>query len=377
MNVLVDMTHITPDKLYASLSIYVFRILDAIPAAERKNFTLLVPTELKDFTQQRYPDYAYLLFPASRAHVSRYKLLRIAQQIRTYRRIVNSSHCDILFIANDLHPYTHIKTRLKKVVVIHDLKVIKETPQSWTGKLTRYLNFRFYASFMKHAEIIVAISNYTKQDILTHYPAVKPNKIKVIYNSVLLTKETVSPFKKTSAPKDFLLYVNTLQPHKNPLTLIKAFQLLKNKINHSLVIVGKETPYWREVIAPYIQTHQLEERIIHLQNLHEEELKYLYEHARLFITPSLHEGFGYTPIEAAICQCPVVCSTCEALPDTTRHQLVYYQPPQNQEALSEAILHTLQNPPSPTKRAQIAADYLDIYSCTRQVQNFLSLFHHC
>lgn len=50
MNVLVDMTHITPDKLYASLSIYVFRMLDAMPAAERKHFTLLIPSELEDFT---------------------------------------------------------------------------------------------------------------------------------------------------------------------------------------------------------------------------------------------------------------------------------------------------------------------------------------
>lgn len=62
MNVLVDMTHITPDKLYASLSIYVFRILDAMPAAERKHFTLLIPSELEDFTRRRYPEYAYLLF---------------------------------------------------------------------------------------------------------------------------------------------------------------------------------------------------------------------------------------------------------------------------------------------------------------------------
>ena len=377
MNVLVDMTHITPDKLYASLSIYVFRILDAMPAAERKHFTLLIPSELEDFTRRRYPDYAYLLFPATRAHVSRHKLLRIAQQIRVYRRIVNSSGCDILFIANDLYPYTHIRTRLKKVVVIHDLKVIKDTPRSWAEKIARYLNFRFYASFMKHAEVVVAISNYTRQDILTHYPSVRPEKIKVIYNSVLLAKEAVSPFKKSSAPEDYLLYVNTLQPHKNPLTLLKAFQLLKDKISHSLVLVGKETSYWKEELLPYLQAHQLESRILHLQNLREEELRYVYEHARLFITPSLREGFGYTPIEAALCQCPVVCSTCEALPDTTRQQLVYYQPPQDAEALAETLLRTLQNPPSPARRAQIAADYQDAYSCARQVQDFLTLFHHC
>ena len=102
--ILIDMTHITPDKLYASLSIYIFRILDAIPVTERKNFVLLVPSELEDFTQQRYPDYSYILFPASRKHVSNNKLIRITRQIQVYKKIVNSSNCDILFIANDLYP---------------------------------------------------------------------------------------------------------------------------------------------------------------------------------------------------------------------------------------------------------------------------------
>ena len=315
------MTHITPDKLYASLSIYIFRILDAIPVTERKNFVLLVPSELEDFTQQRYPDYSYILFPASRKHVSNNKLIRITRQIQVYKKIVNSSNCDILFIANDLYPYTYIKTNLKKIVVIHDLKVIKESPRSLVEKITRFANFHFYKNFMKHAEIIVAISNYTKQDILKLYPTIQPSKIKVIYNSVLLAKDSISPF-RTSVPPNYLLYVNTLQPHKNIITLLKAFNLIKEKINHQIVIVGKETSYWKEKIVPYIQENQLEQRIIHLQNLSEEALKYLYEHAQLFISPSLREGFGYTPIEAAICKCPVICSRCEALPDTTQNKLI-------------------------------------------------------
>lgn len=374
--ILIDMTHITPDKLYASLSIYIFRILDAIPVTERKNFVLLVPSELEDFTQQRYPDYSYILFPASRKYVSNNKLIRITRQIQVYKKIVNSSNCDILFIANDLYPYTYIKTNLKKIVVIHDLKVIKENPRSLVEKITRFANFHFYRNFMKHAEIIVAISNYTKQDILKLYPTIQPSKIKVIYNSVLLAKDSTSPF-RTSVPPNYILYVNTLQPHKNIITLLKAFNLIKEKIDHQIVIVGKETPYWKEKVVPYIQENQLEQRIIHLQNLSEEDLKYLYEHAQLFISPSLREGFGYTPIETAICKCPVICSTCEALPDTTQNKLIYYHPPQDTKALGDAIMHTLQNPPSARQLNQISADYTNAYSCSKQVQDFMFLFQNC
>ena len=128
---------------------------------------------------------------------------------------------------------------------------------------------------------------------------------------------------------------------------------------------------------PNIQENQLEQRIIHLQNLSEEDLKYLYEHAQLFISPSLREGFGYTPIEAAICKCPVICSTCEALPDTTQNKLIYYHPPQDTKALGDAIMHTLQNPPSARQLNQISADYTNTYSCSRQVQDFMFLFQNC
>lgn len=114
-----------------------------------------------------------------------------------------------------------------------------------------------------------------------------------------------------------------------------------------------------------------------MQNLSEEALKYLYEHAQLFISPSLREGFGYTPIEAAICKCPVICSRCEALPDTTQNKLIYYHPPQDTKALGDTIMHTLQNPPSSRQLNQISADYTNAYSCSKQVQDFMYLFQKC
>lgn len=376
MKVLVDMTHINPDSLYASLSIYVFRILNTIPHKEMCNFVLLITPELETFIQQKYPDYSYILFPASRKHVSRNKLVRIAQQIRAYRKIVSSSNCDVLFIANDLYPYTYIKTKMKKVVVIHDLKVIKESAQSIGGNVIKFINTQFYKYFMKYADIIVAISNYTKQDILKHYPTITPQKIKVIYNSICLASSSKCPSQFPPTLK-YILYINTLQPHKNIMTLIKAFNLIKEKYKSPLVIVGKETTYWKNTILPFIKKHQLENRIIHLQNISNEELKYLYENAQLFITPSLREGFGYTPIEAAICKCPVICSTCEALPDTTKNKLIYYNPPQDEVILSKIIMQTLTFPPSSEKLAEISFDYLKTYSPVKQTQDLVSLLYSC
>ena len=376
MKVLVDMTHITPEKLYASLSIYTLRILDNIPKEERNNFILLIPIELETFIKKKYHDYTYIKFSASRNNVSNNRVIRIVQQIRAYKKCINSSMCNILFITNDLYPYTFIKTKLKKVVVIHDLKVIKDTPQSIGGIIIKKINILFYKYFMKYADKVVAISNYTKQDISKLYPTINPNKIKVIYNCICLASSSIPPSQITSL-HSYILYVNTLQPHKNLMTLLRAFNKIKEHINSSLVIVGKETIYWHETILPFIKKNHLNSRIIHLQNISNEELKYLYENAQLFITPSLREGFGYTPIEAAICKCPVICSMCEALPDTTQNLVNYYTPPLDGVALSQAILQILKTPPSYNKLAEISTILRQKYSPTKQIKSFLSLFYNC
>lgn len=117
---------------------------------------------------------------------------------------------------------------------------------------------------------------------------------------------------------------------------------------------------------PYIRSCNMENRIIQLQNLTDKELRYLYEHASLFVTSSLNEGFGYTPIEAAMCKCPVVCSIQEALPDVTQELLNYYQPAMDAEALADRMIQVLKNPPSAEELNQIAETYASLYSPTRQ-----------
>lgn len=118
---------------------------------------------------------------------------------------------------------------------------------------------------------------------------------------------------------------------------------------------------WKQVVMPYAKDKRFADRIIRLQNISNEELKYLYEHADLFVTTSLHEGFGYTPIEAAVCGCPVISSTCEALPDTPQGLLNYYEPAMDEQALSNRIAEVLSRQPSEEKLLHICETFKSMY----------------
>lgn len=93
----------------------------------------------------------------------------------------------------------------------------------------------------------------------------------------------------------YLLYVSALCEYKNLVTLVKAFIELKDMISHRLVIVGKSTPYWENVVLLMIKKAGIESRVIHYSNyVSDEDIVCLYQSASILVSPSLHEGFGYT-----------------------------------------------------------------------------------
>ena len=102
-------------------------------------------------------------------------------------------------------------------------------------------------------------------------------------------------------------------------------------------------------------------------------MRYVYDNACLFVTPSLHEGFGFTPLEAAICEAPVISSMCESLPEVTMGLVHYYEPAEDDQALANAIHNVLTNKPSKKELKCIAARYRDAYSPSRQAERFMDM----
>ena len=111
-----------------------------------------------------------------------------------------------------------------------------------------------------------------------------------------------------------------------------------------------------------------------LEYLEREELRYVYENASLFVTTSLNEGFGNTPIEAAFYHCPVICSRCDSLPEVTMGLVDYYEPAMDENCLSEVIIETLSNPPSKARLRMVSDRFKEAYNSTKRVASFEKVF---
>lgn len=370
MKILIDMTHISMSKIYDSTSVYVFRILDMLPSFNNNNYVLLIHTDIENYIKNKYPDFKYITFPYTSDHLISHKkgFSKFLFQTIQFQKYINKSQCDGVLIVSDLHLYTCIPKNKRKITVIHDLKAIKDRT-----RLEKIFYYIYYALTLLTSYKVIAISNFTKQDIIRSYGKLFKNKIRVIYNSIQLPEKIIRP-SLLPPMTNYILYVNTLQEYKNIKTLLKALSYIEN-LNHKLIVVGKSTPYWINQMIPYIKKKNLSDKIIHLEYVTDEELHWLYKHASLFVSSSTREGFGYTPIEAAICQCPVICTQCESLSETTMNKLKYYSSPYDANELSKKITEVLSSPPSLDVLTRISVTFKERYSPQIQYEKICNLFN--
>lgn len=363
MRLLIDMSSINSKNHLASVSSYIEKMVDSFYKGNIHNIELFANKSQENRLKKKYPKFTihtikrnYILY--------RFPFISDWYSRISYKKALSKINCDVVIIASDQDRGTTAAIQQKKVVVIHDLKGIK-TSCSWTNQK----NKTFYQKLINQASVVVTISEFTKKDVLANL-CVPESKIQVIYNSVQISETESKP---QDLPSKYILYVNTLQPYKNIKTLIEAYAKTKASNNLKLVVVGKRTPYWTNQIKPLLTKYKIQNKVFRLQDLSRDELNFVYKNASLFVTTSLHEGFGYTPIEAAIHRAPVISSTCEALPDTTQGLLNYYEPAEDHIALAKKIDSVLDNPPSAESLNLIANKYKNDYSPEKQAEQFLAL----
>lgn len=205
------------------------------------------------------------------------------------------------------------------VVTIFDLSYLYYPNLFNKNDLYQLVNWSKYS--IKKAKHIFAISKSTKDDIVKQYK-INPSKISVTYmgyDQQTFRLQAKSDIEKTKTKYkirgDYIVFVGTLQPRKNIERLIEAFNLVHNKVdNLSLVIVGKKG-WLYESIFQKVKDLNLTSKVVFTDFIPEEDLPPLISGAKLYVLPSLYEGFGIPVIEAQACGVPVVVSNTSSLPE--------------------------------------------------------------
>lgn len=246
---------------------------------------------------------------------------------------------DLDFIFNLSGCPHFFKFKQKEIFFVYDLSwlIIPEThPRS------RVLIYKLlFAKTIKSCHKIVVISKSTKNDLIRYYK-IPANKIIVVYPSLPKTS-VIQKKPKMVIKKPYILYLGTLEPRKNIALIIEAlYQLKSTSLSpYQLIISGKKGWGYSKIFRLVKKLH-LQNEVIFTDYVTDEEKKYLYKNAALFVYPSFYEGFGIPPLEAMAYGCPVITSNTSSLPEVVGDAGLMIDP-YNVKALVPAIKKVLMN----------------------------------
>lgn len=245
---------------------------------------------------------------------------------------------DWLFLPN-LNQFS-IRPETKLAITVHDLSPVV-TPEFYDVKRRLWHTFLNYKKSFERANIIFAVSEHTKFDLMRLY-GVPEQKIKVVYPGVT-PKSDISEgqLKKTrnelNLPGRFVLFLSTIEPRKNLHGLIESFEKLEDSAH--LVIIGR--PGWKygDIFERIIRSPKRDK--IHYKGYVSEKDKHsVIKLSQAVIYPSFYEGFGFVPLEAMQLGVPVVASNVTSIPEICRDAALLVNP-YNTEELTYALKNIL------------------------------------
>ncbi len=252
--------------------------------------------------------------------------------------------------------------RFRKVITVHDLYFM-EHPEVMDAAGLRYYGRIGWS--VRRADRIIAVSRFTRDELLRLLPATPPDKISVIHeaaspdsriqNTEPRRQSTGDRRRKTEPrrqnPEDrardpeyairntqyeirntqhesapYALFVGTFEPRKNLVTLLSALAAWRDMpADFRLVIVGEQGWAGGDP-ARLADELGLATRIQFAGRVSDAELDSLYRGARVFVFPSLCEGFGLPVLDAMQRGAPVICSNAGALPEVAGDAALFHDP---------------------------------------------------
>ncbi|MEI7620454.1 MAG: glycosyltransferase family 1 protein [Candidatus Falkowbacteria bacterium] len=269
----------------------------------------------------------------------------------------------------------------RKFLTIHDLSFLRY-PEFFNKRKNLWHQLINTKNLANNFDHLIAVSQNTKNDIveLLH---ISPEKVTVIHSGIDSPYHLVSDFEKFEKvkikyelPEKFILYLGNVEPRKNLIGLIKAYNELRS--NHlelfefKLVIAGA-TGWKIKDIFNELYSSEYENDIKFLGYVDKEDKPSLYSLCSVFVYPSFYEGFGFPPLEAMACGAPVVTSNVSSLPEIVGSAALTVDP-YNVGAISEAMVQVLTDDALAEKLRQEGFRQVKKFSWENTARQYLELF---
>ena len=206
-------------------------------------------------------------------------------------------------------------TKAKIVITEHDLIKEKFYPEQYQDQI------EYKKKLFEKIDQIICISNNTKKDLQQKY-SIDASKISVVHLAVNKDKNVRE---RSLNIRPFILYVGIRQRYKNFINAIKAYaRSNKLKLNFDFVCFGGGN--FSKTEEELFKSLSLDRSRIHYFEGDQLDLNYFYHKARIFIFPSLYEGFGIPLLEAMNMECPVICSESSCFPEIVNDAAILFDP---------------------------------------------------
>jgi glycosyltransferase involved in cell wall biosynthesis len=308
MNLLID-AHIFDEATTEGVTIYLQGLYSSVIALEHNIKIFFAAYDINKLKSifGTHNNVVYL------AYKSRNKYYRLAFELPY---IIKNNKIDI---AHFQYVLPLVKC-CKEIVTIHDI-LFYDFPQYFPYSYRISKNILYHKS-AKRTDLLFTVSEYSRQAISKNYK-IDRNKIYITPNAVSedfytnsVTSELFEIKNKYNFDK-YILYVSRIEPRKNHINLAKAY--IKTGLweeNIKLVFAGKVSISDKKYHYFYNSLKkELQDTIIHIPQLSHSELLSIYKGASLFVYPSIAEGFGIPPLEAAASGVPCLCSRNTAMSD--------------------------------------------------------------
>lgn len=265
------------------------------------------------------------------------------------------------------------------IITVHDLAFLR-FPQTFDLARAIYKKMVINRS-VGIANRIIAVSSFTKHEIVNLLD-VDPDKVSIVYNGVSpmfreLDREEARDRLSYLIPglkKDYLLFVGTLEPRKNIITLIHSYNLLRKqgKIDAQLVIVGSRGWLYDKMFKE-IDKSSLADDILFTGYVTNEQLVMLYNGANFLIYPALYEGFGLPVLEAMACGIPVITSDRSSLSEVAGNAAMKIDP-NSEEDIADAMAKLYQDKELREKYRQRGLERAKMFSWKETARQTLEVY---